>query len=414
MNNKTIFLLLFLIICSFGTLKVYITPEAYWLLLIILFSLYLIKNLINPNKKLTYNLTHNALRTIYPWLIGWFLLISSIFITDLLFSQNNITSIAKYTLIALIAALAFKTSDIDPLILEYALLISLIINTAIITINILLKNYDFLVILGDGRIGWLANWPGKLWYVAGFIFPLIIFRIFSTSLKLFWFYLVCALLLFALDGSRTGYLWFIVSLLIIFSFNLLTQQNKKIIIAKFVAIIIISGGIFTIIQPAILYWLNDKTHLDTNPTSSSLLRTIEGDNHTRINMIYTALEHSYKNFPLGSGFQTTKSQEKDGSYAVVHIAYIQTLADIGIMGFLGFMLIVFYPIYRVIAYSLQNKRFIKPFIKDTVTPLSIVSLCALSFLFHPISNELTEWGILIIAAVIVFQRISINEKIAKK
>ena len=115
-------------------------------------------------------------------------------------------------------------------------------------------------------------------------------------------------------------------------------------------------------------------------------------------MIQQGIESSINNFPIGSGLGTTTATEADGSQAVIHMTYLQILADIGFLSFLGYFLILITPIVNALRFIFSNKNKIYQRFQNTILPLSIFGLFTFTGLLHPLSNELTEWGIIIIAA----------------
>lgn len=405
--NSHIFLGLFLIFCSFGTLKIYISAEIYWAILFIVFSLFLYSSLQFGPSMYTWKF---IVVKLYPWIIGWLLLIIGILISDIVNNQHNTISLIKYSLIMLFSIFSLKYCCIDVSSVEKALYVSLSCNVILLFFIILFRMPELLIILGDGRIGWLANWPGKLWYVAAFVYPLILFRILTTSQKNIWLYLIGALLLFALDGSRTGFLWLALTTVFL-SFLCLIQQDKRGIFVKLLFILLILYVVFFIVQPFIKPWvLGEYTlviNVDPSPVAESgtLSRITEGDTGTRLAMLKTAYFSVIENFPFGTGFGTTISLENDGSPVVIHMAYLQVLSDLGVTGFVGLLCIVFYPLYKILLYLLSNtSKSILYKIDRLMLPLSIVLLFSMTLLFHPISNELTEWGIVFIAMTILLQK----------
>lgn len=398
--NNHIFLSLFLVFCSFGTLKIYISAEIYWGILLIFFSLFLYSSFLSNTTMYTWRL---IITTQYPWIIGWFFLIIGIIISDFINNQNNIISIIKYTLIMLLVIFSLKYCYIDVRVVEKALYISLLCNVILLCIIILFKMQGLLIILGDGRIGWLANWPGKLWYVAAFVYPLAFFRILTTSNKKIWFYLMSALLLFSLDGSRTGFLWLalttVASILIC-----LGQSDKKIIFVKLLLLLLAVYVMFFVIQPSIEPWIVG-VHTLGETSEPVLSRVVEGDTQTRLMMLNMAYSSAIKNFPFGASFGATMSQESDGTPVVIHMAYLQVLSDLGVIGFIGLLCIVFYPLYKISVYLLGNiSKNILYEIDQYILPLSIILLFSMTLLLHPMSNELTEWGVVIIAMAILLQK----------
>lgn len=353
------------------------------------------------------------LKKYYLWFIGWVFLVCGILTADLFNNLNNSITVIKYGIMMTMSILLFLHYRISLELFEQALYISLLFNILLLMIFFLLPMKSLLVIYCDGRVGWFANWPGKLWYVSALIYPCLLYRVITDTKLKYWFYFGCSILIIVLDGSRTGLLWLFCSSILLFIYVYMLRGWE--IVLKLLLAFIIASFIFIFTTQEFIPWIINNHLSDVVVTDSIACqniftdikavspRVIHGDVNTRLSMIKNALNTVIDYFPIGSGFGSTKSMDIDGTMVVVHMAYLQVIADLGVIGISGLLIIIYYPLYKAVQY-LRHAREFGLFINKLILPISIILLQAMIFLFHPISNELTEWGIPIIAMVIIFQQ----------
>ena len=120
---------------------------------------------------------------------------------------------------------------------------------------------------------------------------------------------------------------------------------------------------------------------------------------SRLEMWRVALDALPSHLPWGAGWQATRSSFGGEYHLVIHMAYLQVLSDLGVVGLLGFLL-VFTPLWRMI-WLFRHQ----PLILLVQHPLLVIpSFLLFTSLFNPISNELSEWGLpMLVLAMLAHQ-----------
>lgn len=121
----------------------------------------------------------------------------------------------------------------------------------------------------------------------------------------------------------------------------------------------------------------------------------------RLQMLKDAWNGAVGNFPWGGGFGSTVSYiESFGQPVVVHMAYLQVLSDLGVLGLIAYLGVLFYPVGVVLSRIMQTG--VSAF--DTLLlPVSVVSIYSFSGLLHPVSNEISEWFIVLVSIAIILK-----------
>lgn len=79
---------------------------------------------------------------------------------------------------------------------------------------------------------------------------------------------------------------------------------------------------------------------------------------------------------------------------VIHNAYLTTLADVGVIGLAGFLLIILGPFVAILStHSLARK--IRLSAGSYITSAAALGVAGFGFMMtlHPLSTEMSEWGL---------------------
>lgn len=441
-HYSSFFLISFIALCMLGTVKIYIGSNLNWLILLAFISLSLLFSM--PKNKSIKNFISQCIAVSSKnklILIGWFLFLFGIFIAGILNHGVGLYTEVKYLALLFIMFLitAIPNRILNSNLLETSLKVSLIISIIPLIIMLVLREKEFLVILGDGRIGWLASWPGVIWKVGAFSWPFLVWACLKKPKFSNYFLTFLAVLTMALDGSRTSMIWIALVWLALGIVSVYAKLNSKGIIKGHLAVGIILVSCFTIIQPTLLGWVwgkydteisdivtgkmfhnsdikstnivsaspnleIDMNKLFKNEGTPTVDRLVRGDNVTRMEMIEGGLIKVKSNFPWGGGFGSTRFSDNN-IYSVLHMTYIQILADEGILSLIGFMMILVLPLIKSITFIIKNPSDFTSNFERMLTPLSVICLFLLMGLFHPLSNELTEWGIVLVSVALVMTNV---------
>lgn len=312
-------------------------------------------------------------------------------------------------------------------LLEKALSITLVISLVPLILLALFRQLDTLVILGDGRMGWLASWPGVIWKIGAFVWPFAVWRCLKKANFINVLLAFGAVLVMALDGSRTSMLWLALvwgALAMIAFFARVQTQPVR----GHFSLIVVTLLSFSLIQPVLLGWVSgdyDKLlvqlmekqtsdHPDTAnlsishtleetlaaPKETTADRLVKGDNSIRLQMLHTGWQQTVDKFPWGGGFGSTRVDDF-GTDSVIHMTYLQLLADEGVLSFIGYLLFILTPLYYGLKFVFEKRELFVERFESMLSPLSVLALFLFMGCFHPLSNELTEWAIVLTAISIV-------------
>ena len=246
--------------------------------------------------------------------------------------------------------------------------------------------------LGDGRQGSQFAYPGVLWktcaFFAGFVIVGVLFDSKSKVLSLC--VLTAAAYVLVMDSSRTGFIIFMMQILLIF----LLSVHLKPKLTFFLLLLCVTAFTFVLLLYSTGYgFLNfDDSPLVVN-------RLAAGD-PVRAQMLADGLMYFEECFPFGCGFGATTT-DVDGYAMVVHNAFLSSGGDLGGLGFLGLLILVISPL---LIFSLRLWRYAVGENKTRDTFIYAIAAFGgslgftLLLMLHPFSTELSEWGIWIIMA----------------
>lgn len=253
----------------------------------------------------------------------------------------------------------------------------------------LLSKFFFLpyyVVLGDGRQGSLISYPGVLWKTGAFFSVFALAHFLSTAKLTFSPLLVYAIGIYIiiLDGSRTGFLWIALATGILFAFRILNQrQNYSFFGLLAVGSLVLAGTMFWVIT--------DSIQVESMP-ALAFERLSTGDS-VRTTMLHDSLIHAERCLPVGCGFGTAVTDTTEGPM-VVHNAYLATLADVGVVGLSGFLLVTLGPFIALLTTpSRARKVGVTADSYVTCTAALGVAGFGLMMTLHPFSTEMSEWGL---------------------
>lgn len=409
------FLLIFIALSLVGSIKIYTGASLYWAILLSFLMLAAWNSLLYKSLAQNLQILFVSLRPYGPMFIGWGLFIAGIAIAGFFNGGMGLYTIAKYIAI-LFVLLMLLMIGVSATQLEKALILALACSLIPLILLIIFRANNMLIILGDGRMGWLAIWPGVLWKVGAYIWPFSIWCCLRRPNYANFLLAFAAILAMALDGSRTSMLWLILSWggLFVISFNL---KNRHIWCHICLLLIVILA--FGIIQPILLSWANLPYESLSTATAkilnsdivskSASIRLVEGDSFTRAQMFQDGWKHVREVFPWGCGFGCTGILHNN-VHIVLHMTYLQILGDGGVISIIGYALFLLFPLYRAVHYVTENKNFFIERFDQMVTPISIILLYLFLGLLHPVSNELTEWGIVLTAISVVVMHVTNRQK----
>lgn len=427
------FLFLFIILSVLGTIKIYIGGNLNWAiaLAVLGLSLFFSQSAFAYKQRLAAVATE--LRQHIPLLAGWALFIGGIALAAAMNGGTGFYTLAKY--FALLAVfLVLLLIRVSPGNLEYAVKLALVVAMSSFLLFAVFRVNDALVILGDGRMGWLAVWPGVLWKAGAYAWPIVLWRCLKSP---DWKAIVIAslaLAAMAVDGSRTSLIWLSLTWVLVLGCGIRFKLPAR-SFRTHAALLVIAAFTFTMVQPVLLGWaqghydalitqkieqvrafsfsadtapttnpgtgnLDTPTELPQLGTNVSSERLVHGNTTTRKAMLQEGWKQAVDKFPWGGGFGTTMVDD-NGSRTVIHMTYLQILGDEGILALAGYLLIVLYPLYRALRYMNERRDLQIARFELMLPSVSILALYMLTGLLHPLSNELTEWALILAATATI-------------
>lgn len=241
--------------------------------------------------------------------------------------------------------------------------------------------------LGDGRQGSQFAYPGVLWktcaFFAGFVIIGMLFDAKNKVVSLL--VLMAALYVLVMDSSRTGFIVFLFELILIFLLSVHVRPQVTLLLC-FLGLIAVTTGL-------ILY-SSGYDFMNMNDSPLVVDRLAAGD-PIRSRMLADGLNQFESCMPFGCGFGSTTTQV-DGEPMVVHNAFLTSGGDMGALGLIGLLILVFTPLlifisrlWRYAKYQYKEKQV---FIYSVAAFGGSLGF-ALLLMLHPFSTELSEWGI---------------------
>ncbi len=311
----------------------------------------------------------------------------------------------KYLLMGLLAWSLVRVTRHDDTLLINAALAALMVLAALLAVSALdLHPLRALRTSGDHRIGFELAKVGSLYIPAAFVFAIgLLDQVGQRRIRGGIWWCMLAALLVHLDGSRTGLLWMVLILLLAWCIDIRHQRGRS-------TGFLLWPSAWTLVavwinfNPAEMSRLTEFWTLSDGqekPQWSQWLAPRRGPQTmaTRLEMWRVALDALPSNLPWGAGWQATRSSFGGEYHLVIHMAYLQVLSDLGVVGLLGFLL-VFTPLWRMI-WLFRHQ----PLILLVQHPLLVIpSFLLFTSLFNPISNELSEWGLpMLVLAMLAHQ-----------
>lgn len=246
---------------------------------------------------------------------------------------------------------------------------------------------EFYVELGDGRQGSQFAYPGVLWktpvFFVGFVVAGMIFGAGNKMLSLL--AMLGGLFLLKSDSSRTGFL--ILAVIALLFVVLCAYLKPKAAVLCSLVLGVCGIGLLILYSGGFVFFSNAEEPLVLN-------RLAAGD-PIRTKMLSDGILHVQECFPFGCGFGTATTLV-DGENMVVHNAYLSSLGDIGVLGFIGMAILMFSPVFfflgKLITYRLQGVTSVAN-LAYSIAAFGGVLGYAFLMMLHPFSTELSEWGI---------------------
>lgn len=395
-----------LFLLMLGDLSQQIGSSLYWAL----FFLLAVCTWLSSSK----NLYNSSIFPTLRWQVkslcfGVLLILASMTFSSLLNSNAAISTLkylVKYVAFAVLGMIIFQ-SRIQAKFFFQSLRSTLLLLGVLFLISLFLQNdYFGIVRLVDGRVGLRQVYPGMLWLSSSVILTYNLLAYAARDQVKNALFLLLTLFFIFLDGSRTGLLLVLLNLSLVMWLVLVTKELKWMVIVKICIITTLSFLAISLIPPLINVFAREQNQFnstleftvqDTN-NKSYVKRIAAGDDY-RKSMYKFALGQACKFSFFGSGLENSKFEMEGRPSLVIHNVYLQSLIELGLVGFVGFLLIYF-PFFSVFESLKTNNRLSEVTIEH-LGIVGIVFLYILKGFFHPISNEISVMGFFIMALAVL-------------
>ncbi|MCG1011516.1 O-antigen ligase family protein [Tepidanaerobacter sp. GT38] len=355
---------------------------------------------------LLYNLSTNRLKL--KFIKSEFPIYSSIFVisTFILLYSPGIKSLIHVLKLFIIFYVIYPTirSYFTANQIIVALKINLIINFTMIILGLL--GIEFVSRLtGNLRGSTLLNYAGSLYKVALIIIPYLFWDLINIKKNKFMnlILIIICLYIISYDGSRTGIFSLIILLLLFIVFLSITFMKKaritysslfyNTVILLTLAVVAVSNYEKIVHSNAFIRAFDTIKLLVNASNIHEFL--IKGDS-LRGYMIIDAIKTIKSNYLFfGNGFQSTKTSE-----TVIHNAYLQIFADLGIIPAFNLIILIFYPIVLGVK-KMKNNISVFP-------SVVVLILFSFSLLLHPFTVQVSDWALYIIPLSLMMILLSEN------
>lgn len=262
----------------------------------------------------------------------------------------------------------------------------------------------FLELRAVGRYGTILNGPGSLWRVGILVLlpsalNLLMGRSFVLPLTMF----VSSVALLVFDGSRTAALAIVIACGFI-GYFMVTEvrrnryaSRKLLLRTAVLGLVLLSGIVWRPIQQAYVENISfgERFGRFFNEAETNGVSGVESVDEVRTDMLSAAIEAILEHPVVGSGMGSTAIDSPDGA-VVVHDAYLQVWADVGILGLIGYVALT---LGVLVGPWVRRGTMVRADIGDRIGFLNgvfILTCWAISGFLHPLSTEISEWVMFIV------------------
>lgn len=255
------------------------------------------------------------------------------------------------------------------------------------------------IVLGDGRVGTVLSGPGALWRTVTFLLSYCLIAALLATRRATTVGALVGLTLSVLaiwcDGSRTALIILPLALLAVALWQFSSVRATRLVVAgSGLFCLVVVGGLASfegLEQHAALSRL-----IGISSFNGSTVEVLEEWDWARLQGIRTAVDAIWQSPFVGNGLLATVVEVDHAANVafdtqVVHNSYLQVWGDLGILGLLAFIAIVW-------SWLPERKRTVGARLPQQIhfTCLryaSLVSLLvfSLSFLLHPLTVTLNDW-----------------------
>lgn len=259
----------------------------------------------------------------------------------------------------------------------------------------------FVALMAVGRYGTFLNPPGSLWRIGVLVLVSSALRLLLGRASL-WSSMMFlgSTALIVLDGSRTGYLAVFAAaalVLLLVAYEVMVKGSVKLGFSLFRKLTVLTAGVAVcmVMGPISLREAYDIGFLERGNQLIGAMQNegvsgLEGADDSRSLGWRAAVSEIAAHPFLGTGMGTTLVGLPTGAI-VVHCAYLQIWADVGVLGFVSYLALTvgvlfaaWRPIRAISTLGLGDRIVY-------YNGMYVLMCWAMASLFHPLSTEISEW-----------------------
>lgn len=255
------------------------------------------------------------------------------------------------------------------------------------------------IVLGDGRVGTVLSGPGALWRTVTFLLSYCLLAALLANRRATIMRALVGLTLSVLaiwcDGSRTALVILPFALFVVALWQFSAVQARRLLVAGIGIFCVVAVGGLAIFEGLEQHAALSRL-ISIFSFNGSAVEVLEEWDWARLQGIRTAVDAICQSPFVGNGLLTTvvdvdNAANVDFDTQVVHNSYLQVWGDLGFLGVLAFVAIVWSWLPEM--KRTVGARLPQPMHCTCLRYASLVTLLVfgLSFLLHPLTVTLNDW-----------------------
>lgn len=333
---------------------------------------------------------------LFLFLSPWLLLCLGVGFSAILNGWQGVQTLPKFAALSAVLVLLILVRPTEPLVVRALQWLAVISLSALLFLwSMGVQGWlDF----APSRFGWVWAPPGVFWKAGIYLLPLVCWWVINArySFAARWGWLLVCGVIVGLDGSRTASLLSLIIWVVVVGLGLARYGFERLIIKRGVMLAVIMMVTIGGMKPSSI---NPMSHIYAELGlwgDESLMGREIGDDSIRYAMVVEGAKGVIDYFPMGRGLGATTKQTESMPYPmVVHMTYLQLLADVGVLGLVGYLGIFLVPLFYG-ARRIRQAAAPWSCFDGMALPLGILGIYLFAGLLHPVSTEISEWLIVLV------------------
>lgn len=264
-------------------------------------------------------------------------------------------------------------------------------NLALLFLGMTINPVFASVMASDDRWGTFFNLPGSLWRLGVLVLVSTVYTLHWRRRLYYWMLLAASLGLILADGARTGAFVGMLSVIYVGYLSFIERRSR---LAAVLVLGVLGFGVILLVTTAL--YGSDPTISLLPPRVIEAVKEffvggLESVDLDRFQMLQYAWQRIAENPFWGTGIGTTRLETHQG-LMVVHNAYLQVWADLGLLGLFAYVGLVWGWLLWFPRFLSQMRQQTDPVLRGLYYNAAfLLFYFAVSLLFNPLSTEWSEW-----------------------